>query len=49
MTLSGEVERRLLIAPLLDAVRATAGVVGVHDELSYHVDDTILPAPKGSP
>jgi CBS domain-containing protein len=49
VTLSGEVERRLLIAPLLDAVRATAGVVGVHDELSYRVDDTILPAPKGSP
>jgi CBS-domain-containing membrane protein len=49
VTLSGQVERRMLIAPLLDAVRATAGVVGVHDELTYRVDDTILPAPKSPP
>jgi CBS domain-containing protein len=48
VTLSGEVERRMLIAPLLDAVRATAGVVGVHDELTYRIDDTILPAPRSS-
>ena len=48
VTVSGEVERRMLIAPLLDAVRATAGVVGVHDDLSYRVDDTILPAPRDS-
>jgi CBS domain-containing protein len=48
VTLSGDVERRMLIAPLLDAVRATAGVVGVHDELTYRVDDTILPAPRSS-
>jgi len=45
VTLTGQVERRLLISPLLDAVRATAGVVGVHDELTYRIDDTVLPAP----
>ena len=39
VTLTGEVERRLLITPLLDAVRATAGVVGVHDNLTYRFDD----------
>ena len=46
VTLAGRVERRLLIAPLLDAVRATAGVVGVHDQLTYRIDDTILPPPR---
>ncbi len=45
VTLSGEVERRMLIAPIVDAVRQTAGVVAVHDELAYRIDDTILPAP----
>jgi CBS domain-containing protein len=45
VTLTGEVERRLLIRPLLDAVRATAGVVGVHDKLTYRFDDRILPPP----
>jgi CBS domain-containing protein len=43
--LTGEVERRLLIRPLVDAVRATAGVVGVHDNLTYRFDDTIVPPP----
>ena len=45
VTLTGEVERRLLITPLVDAVRATAGVVGVHDNLTYRFDDRILPPP----
>ena len=46
VTLTGQVERRIVIAPLLDAVRATAGVVGVHDELTYRVDDTFQPPPR---
>jgi CBS domain-containing protein len=45
VTLTGEVERRLVITPLVDAVRATAGVVGVHDNLTYRFDDRILPPP----
>ena len=47
-TLTGEVERRLLIAPLVEAVRQTAGVVGVHDDISYRIDDTYLPPPADS-
>lgn len=45
--LTGEVERRALIAPLLDVIRATAGVVGIHDEIAYRIeDDTFMPPPK---
>jgi CBS domain-containing protein len=43
VTLLGQVERRLLITALVEAVRATAGVVGVHDNLTYRVDDRYLP------
>jgi len=46
VTLTGQVERRGLIAPLLDAVRTTAGVIGVHDSLTYRFDDTFAPAPR---
>lgn len=45
VTLTGEVERRMLIAPLVEAVRQTAGVVGVHDDIVYRIDDTYLPPP----
>jgi CBS domain-containing protein len=45
VTLTGEVERRTLIAPLVDAVRSTAGVVGVHDDLSYRHDDRFIASP----
>jgi CBS domain-containing protein len=47
VTLTGQLERRGLIAPLLDAVRTTAGVIGVHDNLTYRFDDTFAPAPRG--
>lgn len=47
VTLTGQLERRGLIAPLLDAVRTTAGVVGVHDNLSYRLDDTFASVPQG--
>ena len=47
VTLTGQVERRGLIAPLLDAVRTTAGVIGVHDNLTYRFDDTFAPPPRG--
>lgn len=47
VTLTGQLERRGLIAPLLDAVRTTAGVIGVHDNLSYRFDDTFASAPQG--
>ena len=46
VALTGKVERRMHIAPLVDAVRQTAGVVGVHVDIDYRIDDTILPAPK---
>lgn len=44
--LAGQVERRTLIKPLVDAVRASAGVVGVHDQLTYRFDDRIVPPPR---
>jgi hypothetical protein len=31
----------------MDAVRATAGVVGVHDNLAYRDDDTFADSPIG--
>ena len=43
VTLRGEVPRRLLIHPLIEAVRRTAGVIAVHDQLTYAVDDSVLP------
>jgi CBS domain-containing protein len=43
VTLRGEVPRRLLIHPLIEAARRTAGVIAVHDALSYAVDDSVLP------
>jgi len=46
VTLTGQLERRLLIAPLLEATRAVAGVVSAHDKLTYRVDDTVFPAPR---
>jgi len=45
VTLSGRVKRRLTVLPLVDAVRHTTGVVAVHDQLAYAVDDTLFPAP----
>jgi CBS domain-containing protein len=45
VTLSGEVERRSLIEPLEDAVRGTAGVVAVHNHLTYRHDDRFVPPP----
>jgi hypothetical protein len=48
VTLTGRVERRLVIKPLLDAIRRTAGVVSVGDKLTYQVDDTILPPPRAT-
>jgi CBS domain-containing protein len=49
VTVTGQVERRGLISPLLDAIRATAGVIGVHDNLSYRVDDRFAPPPRPIP
>lgn len=43
VTLRGEVPRRLLIQPLIESVRHTAGVIAVHDQLTYAVDDSVLP------
>jgi CBS domain-containing protein len=43
VTLRGQVPRRLLIHPLLESVRHTAGVIAVHDHLTYAVDDSVLP------
>jgi CBS-domain-containing membrane protein len=47
VTLTGEMERRMQIGPLVDATRAVAGVVSVHNRLSYKFDDRVLPAPGG--
>ena len=46
VTISGQVERRLLIGPIVDLVRQIAGVVAVHNQLTYKIDDTITPAPR---
>jgi CBS domain-containing protein len=45
VALTGQVERRMLIGPLVDAVRQTAGVVSVHDDIAYRIDDTVVPPP----
>jgi CBS domain-containing protein len=47
VTLSGQMERRMQIAPLVEATRAVAGVVSVHDELTYRVDDRVYPVVPG--
>jgi ornithine--oxo-acid transaminase len=51
VTLRGHPEGRIVIAPLMDAVAATTGVVGVHDKLTYRIDEPTLPSPavKASP
>jgi CBS domain-containing protein len=46
VTLHGEVERRTLIEPLINAVRRTAGVTAVHNQLTYRHDDRYLPPPR---
>lgn len=43
VTLAGQLERRMQIAPLVEATRAVAGVVSVHDKLTYRVDDKTFP------
>lgn len=43
VTVTGQVERRLLIGPIVDMIRQIAGVVAVHNQLTYTIDDTILP------
>jgi len=43
VTLRGQVPRRLLTHPLIEGVRRTAGVIAVHDHLTYAVDDSVLP------
>ena len=48
VTLSGQVERRTLIEPLVTAVRSTAGVVAVHDNLTYRHDDRFIQYPGAS-
>ena len=42
VTVTGHIDHRSRVAPLLDAVRGTAGVVGVHDDLTYAVDDIVV-------
>ena len=49
VTLRGELPRRLLIHPLIEAVRRTAGVIAVHDHLTYAVDDSVLPPRQPAP
>ena len=46
VTLRGQVERRLLLDPILHAVRSTTGVVATHNHLTYAIDDTVIPVPK---
>jgi len=41
--LTGEVERKSMLAFLLPAVRAVDGVVDVEGQLSYAIDDTRRP------
>ena len=47
VTLTGQLERRMQIAPLIEATRAVAGVVSVHNELTYRVDDRLYPVVPG--
>jgi len=41
--LTGEVERKTMLAAVLPAVRAVDGVIDVEAQLSYAIDDTRLP------
>ena len=43
--LTGEVERKSMLALLLSAVRGVDGVIDVEGELSYAIDDTSWPHP----
>jgi CBS domain-containing protein len=47
VTLTGQLERRMQIAPLIETTRAVAGVVSVHNKLTYRVDDRIYPTLPG--
>jgi CBS domain-containing protein len=49
VTLRGEVPRRLLIQPLIESVRHTAGVIAVHAQLTYAVDDSVVPPRQSVP
>ncbi|MDP9093350.1 MAG: CBS domain-containing protein [Actinomycetota bacterium] len=47
VSLHGQLERRGQLRPFLDAIRAVAGVVSVHDDhLTYRHDDIMSPAPR---
>lgn len=43
VSLTGEVERKSMLADVLPAVRAVDGVIDVEAQLSYAIDDTRLP------
>lgn len=45
VTLCGEVDRKSRVGSLLAAVHSVAGVVDVHDQLTYRFDDTLLQLP----
>jgi CBS domain-containing protein len=45
VTLSGQLERRLLVQQLTEEAHAVEGVVAVKNGLSYTHDDTVLPMP----
>jgi CBS-domain-containing membrane protein len=47
VTLSGELERALLAARLVYAVRAINGVIDVVDQLRFRFNDTVMPPPRG--
>jgi osmotically-inducible protein OsmY len=49
VTLRGGVPRRLLIQPLIESVRHTAGVIAVHAQLTYAVDDSVVPPRQSVP
>lgn len=45
MTLRGRLESKLVLAPLLAALRGVTGVVAVHNELSYDPEYQRPPLP----
>jgi osmotically-inducible protein OsmY len=38
VTLRGQLDSRVMFEPLVDAIRDTAGVVAVHDNISYRLE-----------
>lgn len=49
VTLAGQLDRKLLVEQVVNAVRTISGVVDVDVDLTYRVDDSLLPPARPTP